>query len=141
MLVIAETPLVGLSPRLYRPDVLARARTVTSEMLRRDRHHPSVVLWSLANEPDIDSPEGDAFFPTLAADSRALDVTRRLDRIQAPVLLIWGANDPLFPVEQAERAHRLLPGSKLAVIVGAGHTPQAEKPEEFNRHLAAFLKR
>ena len=70
-----------------------------------------------------------------------LDVTRRLDRIKAPVLIIWGADDPLFPVAQARRAHSLLPGSKLAVIEGAGHTPQAEKPEEFNKHLAAFLKR
>ena len=71
----------------------------------------------------------------------ALDVTRRLDRIKVPVLIVWGANDPLFPLAQAERAHRLLPDSRLAVIEGAGHTPQAEQPEEFNRHLAAFLKR
>jgi pimeloyl-ACP methyl ester carboxylesterase len=70
----------------------------------------------------------------------ALDVTRRLDRIKAPVLIIWGANDPLFPLEQATRAHQLLPTSKLAVIEGAGHTPQAERPDDFNRHLAAFLK-
>jgi pimeloyl-ACP methyl ester carboxylesterase len=71
----------------------------------------------------------------------ALDVTGRLNRIKMPVQIIWGANDPLFPLEQAERAHSLLPGSKLAVIKGAGHTPQAEKPEEFNQHLAAFLRR
>jgi pimeloyl-ACP methyl ester carboxylesterase len=71
----------------------------------------------------------------------ALDVTRRLDRIKVPVQIIWGANDPLFPLAQAERAHGLLPGSRLAVIKGAGHTPQAEKPEEFNQQLAAFLKR
>jgi pimeloyl-ACP methyl ester carboxylesterase len=70
----------------------------------------------------------------------ALDVTRRLDRIKVPTLIIWGASDPLFPLVHAERAHSLLPGSRLAVIKGAGHTPQAEKPEEFNRHLAAFLK-
>jgi pimeloyl-ACP methyl ester carboxylesterase len=71
----------------------------------------------------------------------ALDVTSRLDRIKVPVLIIWGANDPLFPLAHAERAHSLMPASRLAVIQGAGHTPQAEKPEEFNRHLAAFLKR
>jgi pimeloyl-ACP methyl ester carboxylesterase len=70
----------------------------------------------------------------------ALDVTRRLSSIKAPVLIIWGANDPLFPVEQATRAHKLLPTSRLAIIEGAGHTPQAERPEEFNRQLAAFLK-
>lgn len=69
-----------------------------------------------------------------------LDVSHRLERIKAPVLFIWGANDPLFPLEQATRAHGLLKGSKLSVIEGAGHTPQAEKPKEFNRHLEAFLK-
>ena len=69
-----------------------------------------------------------------------LDVSPRLARIDKPVLLIWGANDPLFPVEQARRAHRAIPGSRLSVIEGAGHTPQAEKPDQFNRHLAAFLK-
>jgi pimeloyl-ACP methyl ester carboxylesterase len=68
-----------------------------------------------------------------------LDVSHRLDKIKAQVLFIWGADDPLFPLEQATRAHKLLPGSKLAVIKGAGHTPQAERPEEFNRRLADFL--
>ena len=70
-----------------------------------------------------------------------MDVSRRLGSIKAPVMLIWGANDPLFPLDQATRAHNLLPGSRLAVIQGAGHTPQAERPEEFNRQLADYLRR
>lgn len=69
-----------------------------------------------------------------------MDLSHRLARIKVPVLFIWGANDPLFPLEQATRAHQRLAGSRLAVIKGAGHTPQAERPEEFNQHLAAFLK-
>ena len=56
------------------------------------------------------------------------------------VLLVWGSQDPLFPLEHAERAHRKLPGSRLAVIEGAGHTPQAERPDEFNRVLESFLR-
>ena len=52
-----------------------------------------------------------------------------------PVQLIWGADDPLFPVAHAARAHALIPTARLAVIEGAGHTPQAERPEEFNRVL------
>ena len=56
-----------------------------------------------------------------------------------PVQLIWGADDPLFPIAHAELAHALIPHSKLAVIEGAGHTPQAERPEEFNRVLRKFL--
>ncbi|HEY0830385.1 MAG TPA: alpha/beta hydrolase [Candidatus Dormibacteraeota bacterium] len=69
------------------------------------------------------------------------DVTRRLNELKIPVQLIWGADDPLFPVAQAERANTLIERSKLNVIAGAGHTPQAERPEEFNRVLQQFLER
>jgi pimeloyl-ACP methyl ester carboxylesterase len=67
------------------------------------------------------------------------DLTGSLSKIQAPVQLIWGAEDPLFPVAHATRAHALIQNSRLAVIEGAGHTPQAERPEEFNRVLNDFL--
>jgi pimeloyl-ACP methyl ester carboxylesterase len=67
------------------------------------------------------------------------DVTERLNELKIPVQLIWGANDPLFPLAHASRAHDLIERSKLAVIEGAGHSPQAERPEEFNRVLHKFL--
>lgn len=67
------------------------------------------------------------------------DVTRRLKELKLPVQLIWGADDPLFPVAHATLAHSMIVGSRLAVIEGAGHTPQAERPEEFNRVLHRFL--
>ncbi|MDQ6879220.1 MAG: alpha/beta fold hydrolase [Candidatus Dormibacteraeota bacterium] len=72
----------------------------------------------------------------MAADH---DLSDRLGEIKVPVQLIWGANDPLFPVVHAARAHGLIPGSRLAVMEGAGHTPQAERPEEFNHVLDSFL--
>ena len=67
------------------------------------------------------------------------DVTSRLSEIKVPLQLIWGADDPLFPVAQATRAHALVAHSRLAIIEGAGHSPQAERPEEFNRVLLNFL--
>ncbi len=67
------------------------------------------------------------------------DVTARLNEIKVPLQLIWGADDPLFPVAHAARAHALVARSRLAVIAGAGHSPQAERPEEFNRVLHRFL--
>lgn len=39
-------------------------------------HHPSVVLWSLANEPGIDTSGGEAFLRKLASETRAIDSTR-----------------------------------------------------------------
>jgi beta-glucuronidase len=76
VLVIGETPLVGITKRMQTPGILERARAVLKETVRRDINHPCVVMWSLANEPDIDSVEGEAFFNTLAADARGLDSTR-----------------------------------------------------------------
>ena len=66
-------------------------------------------------------------------------MTKRLNELKIPVQLIWGADDPLFPVAHAERAVSLIDRCELAVIKGAGHTPQAERPEEFNRVLNRFL--
>jgi pimeloyl-ACP methyl ester carboxylesterase len=67
------------------------------------------------------------------------DVTERLNELKVPVQLIWGADDPLFPVAHATKAHSMIDRSKLTVIEGAGHTPQAERPEEFNRVLRRVL--
>jgi pimeloyl-ACP methyl ester carboxylesterase len=67
------------------------------------------------------------------------DVTRRLNELKIPVQLIWGAADPLFPLAHAERAQSLFGQADLAVIDSAGHTPQTEQPEEFNRVLKVFL--
>ena len=90
----------------------------------------------------------DAYLSTVRSlvNPRALwgghhDVSERLNELKIPVQLIWGADDPLFPVAHAERAHSLIGRSSLAVIQGAGHSPQSERPEEFNRVLHAFLDR
>jgi pimeloyl-ACP methyl ester carboxylesterase len=88
----------------------------------------------------------DAYLSTVRSliNPRALfgghhDVTRRLNELKIPVQLIWGANDPLFPIAHASRAQILIKHAQLAIIDGAGHTPQAERPEEFNRVLHEFL--
>ena len=69
------------------------------------------------------------------------DVTKRLNELKIPVQLIWGMDDPLFPLAHAERASSMIGRCKLTVIERAGHTPQAERPEEFNRVLHTFLDR
>lgn len=76
ILVIGETPFVGLCRRMYRPDVLERALGITTDMIERDRHHPSVIMWSVANEPTVDVPEGTDFLVSLIEHARALDPRR-----------------------------------------------------------------
>jgi beta-glucuronidase len=92
ILVIDETPAVGL----YFSDdgVAARLETCRSqvrEMIARDRNHPSVIMWSLANEPDSDVPAAKTFFLNLYQLARSLDQTR-------PITLVShrGVNEEAF---------------------------------------------
>jgi beta-glucuronidase len=48
------------------------------ELIARDRNHPCVVMWSVANEPDVRSPESRAYFEPLIAETRRLDASRPL---------------------------------------------------------------
>jgi len=46
-------------------------------------------------------------------------------------MLIWGARDPIIPLERGRRAHKLMPHSRLEVFPGAGHFPFNDDPERF----------
>ncbi|MGA3219487.1 MAG: beta-glucuronidase [Acidimicrobiales bacterium] len=51
-------------------------RQALRELIARDKNHPSVVLWSIANEPESDTPASRAYFEPLAAEARRLDTSR-----------------------------------------------------------------
>jgi beta-glucuronidase len=76
-LVIDETPAVGL---FFAEDGLARrlelCRQFTQELIARDKNHPSVIAWSLANEPHSNRPAARDFFRNLFDLARSLDGTR-----------------------------------------------------------------
>ena len=57
-----------------------------------------------------------------------------------PVLIIWGARDPIIPVHHGEQAHEAIPGSRLEIFDGVGHLPQLEAPERFVLVLERFLE-
>ena len=58
-----------------------------------------------------------------------------------PTLYIHGRNDGCVGVEFAENAAAgLSGGSREAIIEGAGHFTQVEKPEEFNRLVLDFIQ-
>ena len=63
----------------------------------------------------------------------------QLARLDLPKLLVWGELDPVVPLAVGLQAHALLPGSRLAVVKDAAHSPYLEKPQAFNRLLDDFL--
>ncbi|WP_256241696.1 alpha/beta fold hydrolase [Bacillus sp. V3B] len=60
-------------------------------------------------------------------------------KINVPTLLAWTDHDPTSTVEEGKPLQDMIPNSEFAVIKDAGHWPQWEKPEEFNRLLTNFL--
>lgn len=46
------------------------------ELVARDKNHPSVVMWSIANEPDLKPKGSREYFAPLLAEARRLDPTR-----------------------------------------------------------------
>jgi len=59
--------------------------------------------------------------------------------ITMPVQLIWGADDPTFPVEYARRMVKQLPEARLVEIPGGRLLVHEEKPAEVARAALDFL--
>jgi len=76
-LVIDETPAVGL---FFAEQGLSRRLKVCKDYVReiidRDKNHPSVIMWSLANEPHSRPAASAPFFRELYDLARSLDATR-----------------------------------------------------------------
>jgi pimeloyl-ACP methyl ester carboxylesterase len=59
---------------------------------------------------------------------------------EVPTLIVWGTADRIIPVEHAYAAHELMPGSRLAIVEGAGHFLPFEEPAAFLDALVPFLE-
>jgi beta-glucuronidase len=93
LVVIDETAAVGLNMGIgggifgaqgyttFSPETINdQSREVHAQAIRelvaRDKNHPSVVLWSIANEPESDTEGAERYFEPLFELTRELDPTR-----------------------------------------------------------------
>jgi 4,5:9,10-diseco-3-hydroxy-5,9,17-trioxoandrosta-1(10),2-diene-4-oate hydrolase len=60
-------------------------------------------------------------------------------KLRQPVLLIWGREDRVNPLDGALVATKVIPRVQLHVFGGCGHWAQLEKFDEFNRLTVDFL--
>ncbi len=120
--------------------------------------HPEAFLAGLMEELTIDRPvlvspsmSGNFSLPLVARHPEKLcglvavapvSIARYESELagnQLPVLAVWGSDDRLVPLEQAERLVRALPKAHLVVLENAGHACYLQATAEFHQHLAQFV--
>jgi haloalkane dehalogenase len=98
--------------------------------------------------PEPRARVGAVRFPELVPTSRdhpsaaaMLDVRERLRRFEQPALVLFGAEDPIFPRAAAEAMAALLPNAQLdPPLEGAGHFLQEDRGAEVGRRIAEFVR-
>ncbi|RDE12229.1 MAG: hypothetical protein C4K49_10490 [Candidatus Thorarchaeota archaeon] len=79
----------------------------------------------------------------LLRDLRAcdrFDISGKLGSIETPCLVIHGQEDHVIEPGLARMLAEQLPRADVAFVRGADHIPMLEKPDEFNRLLAKFVR-
>ena len=76
-------------------------------------------------------------------------VIDRAREVRAPTLIVYGTDDKMIPNpvfnggatrDIARQASAAIPGSRLVMLPGAGHTVHHDAPQAFNRAVEEFLR-
>ncbi|MEX0730741.1 MAG: alpha/beta fold hydrolase [Aquisalimonadaceae bacterium] len=114
------------------------------EMIRNLFHDPSMAQAMLAEEP-TDEQMGRIMrnreaTARLGWAPRMYDplLQKWLQRIDIPVLILWGDNDRLIPSVYAEHLSGLLPNARYRILADCGHLPLVEKKDEVLAEFRQF---
>jgi pimeloyl-ACP methyl ester carboxylesterase len=67
------------------------------------------------------------------------DFRDRLPEIACPTLVVWGREDAIIPVGDADTYVELIPRSRKLIFEDTGHVAMVERPIAFNKELQSFL--
>jgi pimeloyl-ACP methyl ester carboxylesterase len=130
MALTARTGLRG-APVVKRP----RLRRLALQAVAR---YPERLSAALANEL-VQGANAPGFMDAFEA-LMTYSFRDRLARIEVPTLIVWGRNDMLVPVSDAEMYEHLIGDNAHHVIFeDTGHLPMLERPSRFNALLSSFL--
>lgn len=64
---------------------------------------------------------------------------RRIHRIAAPTLIVWGDSDRIIAPDYAKEFAKGIAGARVQIVAKAGHLPQLEQPEAVAKALLSFF--
>jgi len=149
-LVIVDSDARGETPESYRQR-MQKAATILEVGMKQhtdDTIHEYIAAASMKNIPvythlyemmTTTPAEGAAAAHKGRGERR--DHLPILHHIHVPTLIVVGEEDFFTPEPIARLMSDAIPDAQLAVIPGAGHLPNMEKPEEFNEIVYSFLKK
>jgi 2-hydroxy-6-oxonona-2,4-dienedioate hydrolase len=114
--------------------LMADSRSVTDELvaIRRGVYSRPGFAASMRHILCLQEPE---------VRRRNLVTSAELTAITAPTLVIGTSDDPSGPARAGLDMAERIPGGEFLLIEAAGHWPQWEQPETFNRAVLEFLGR
>jgi pimeloyl-ACP methyl ester carboxylesterase len=71
---------------------------------------------------------------------RGADEERPRRRVEAPVLVLWGARDPVLGPELARPPEALVPDARVVMLPDASHDVMLDEPQRVNAELIGFLR-
>jgi pimeloyl-ACP methyl ester carboxylesterase len=92
----------------------------------------------------LDSPEAHHALLQTARQLRRLDahaLASHYSHVELPVLIIWGQQDEIVPLQIGHRLHSAIPNSELVIIPHSGHIPIEEHPHETAIAMLNFLNK
>jgi len=140
ILYAADHPVRGLA--LEAPHVFGEEVSFASIARAKEAYEKGGLRDRLAKyHANVDA----AFYgwngPWLDPEFRNWNLTDRLPRIEAPILVVQGLADEYGTVAQVEAIRRGAGGKVDATLLeGCGHSPHREKPEEALEAMQAFVR-
>lgn len=121
-----ERAFVGLTDRMMRPVSFSDRSDITEADYLRLRQD--------ARNPGQGRVRAECFLAM-----RDNDLSGKISAIEAPTLIIWGAEDNTVPLRDSGVVADEWPQADLRILPKAGHWPQFERPVETRRLVSAYL--
>ena len=117
---------------------IARRPTLRHIVLAVVARHPTRLKADMAFEGLLKGAGKPGFEDALRA-CLEYDFRERLPQIDCPTLVLWGEQDAIIPVKDADKFVELIDGARKIVMEDTGHLPMVERPTTFNEALEGFL--